>query len=89
MQKTKTITFDGLRFAIHTVVETPARTLVMTGEPMVAVYGDYVQLGCMRITHEALRALGTYLQNIEGIVADGLVIQSGTYTTRDPNTITP
>jgi len=73
MQKTKTITFDGLRFIIETVVETPTRTLELHGEPMVAVYEDFIQMGCMRISRDAMKRLGEYMQSVpDGIIADGI-----------------
>lgn len=87
MQKTKTIEWDGLRFIINTVIETPGRTLELHGQPTVAVYDDFVQLGCMRISKVALAELNRYIDGIpDGFVRDGLVIQSGDYSTRDPNT---
>lgn len=88
MQKTKTINWDGLRFVIDTVVETPARTLELHGEPMVAVYDDFIQMGCMRISKSALKELSRYVHGLpDGWVANGLVIQPGNYPTNDPNTL--
>lgn len=86
MRKTKTVEFDGVKFTINTVVETEARTLRLEGEPMIAVYDQFIQIGCMRISKVVMAALVEYVDSLpDGTIADGLVIQPGTYKTKDPN----
>ena len=80
MEKTKYVDFkDGL-FTIDTTIKAGRRTLELHGQPCIVIFGGYVQFGCLRFSHAALRALAA--------VADAPcgVIQYGDYETNDPNT---
>jgi hypothetical protein len=66
---------------VETIVSANGQSCRIDGQPMIEITGEVLQLGCIRVTLGALRALTA--------IADsgrrGL-IQEGDYRTADPNT---
>lgn len=85
MSKIKTISFDGQRFNIVSEVIGENSSKSFTGIPAVAAFPDYVQIGCMRITKQAIKEINMFLYAVEDTNIPE-VFQLGNYETKDPNT---
>lgn len=80
MKKIKTITIEKRTFKVKTEIITNRETKVLTGEPMIAMMREHVQIGCIRMNYDALDYLYALVHNRRGIY------QQGTYKTNDPLT---
>ena len=66
---------------VATTVSANGQSCRIVGQPLIEIGFDFVQLGCVRMTPSALRAIAAILTS--GRLG---VIQEGDYTTADPNT---
>ena len=66
---------------VLTTVAANGQSCHIVGKPLIEIDGETIQLGCVRITAGALRAVAAILNS-----GKCGVIQEGDYTTADPNT---
>jgi len=66
---------------VATTVSANGQSCRIVGKPLIEIGAESIQLGCVRITPSALRALVARLDS-----GRRGVIQEGDYTTADPNT---
>jgi hypothetical protein len=71
------------QFETHTTLQAAGQTISLSGLPTVTVFEDFVQLGCVRVSHECIHALAGFSKaRWPGRIT---YVQPGNYQTDDPN----
>lgn len=82
MQKIKFVDCKHGEITIKTTVIGAKRTLNLQGKPDVIVFDEYLQVGCMRFSHEVVRVM----HGLSMAGKPGKTYQVGDYKTKDSNT---